>query len=103
MPPAPLSVPKHTAPTQANEEHGPQDGTEIQVEDWEVHFVAPGRKGPFFARAEAWDGPAGKVLSRFTLCDEGAENALVASGTASFRVSRKSAAERDKSESFRVN
>jgi hypothetical protein len=75
-------------------ERGPQGGTEIQVEDWEVHFVAPGRKGPFLARAEAWGGPAGRALSRFTLCDEGAEDAVVASGTASFRVSGKSPAER---------
>jgi hypothetical protein len=75
-------------------EHGPENGTEMQVEDWEVHFVAPGRKGPFFARADAWSGPAGRVLSRFTLCDEGMANAIVASGTAAFRASGKSLAER---------
>jgi hypothetical protein len=71
-------------------EHGPQRGTETQVEDWEVHFVAPGRKGPFFARAEAWSGPGGRVFTRFTLCDEGMEDAVVASGAAAFRVSGKS-------------
>jgi hypothetical protein len=76
-------------------EHGPQSGTETQVEDWEVHFVAPGRKGPFFARAEAWSGPGGRVLTRFTLCDEGMEDAIVASGTAAFRVSEKPLAEGD--------
>jgi hypothetical protein len=68
-------------------------GTDIQVEDWEVQFVAAGRKGPFLARAEAWSGPGGKVLTRFTLCDEGMEDAIVASGTAAFRVARKSLAE----------
>jgi acyl-coenzyme A thioesterase PaaI-like protein len=77
-------------------EHGPENGTEVQVEDWEVHFVAPGRKGPFFAHAEAWSGPAGRLLTRFTLCDEGMEDAVVASGTAAFRVSGKSLAERDR-------
>ncbi len=75
-------------------EHGPENGRAVQVEDWEVHFVAPGRKGPFFAYADAWSGPAGKVLARFTLRDEGAEDAIVASGTAAFRCSGKSQAER---------
>ena len=75
-------------------EHGPRGATEIQVEDWEVHFVAPGRKGPFFACAEAWSGPAERVLTHFTLCDEGMQDAVVASGTAAFRVSGKSLAER---------
>jgi acyl-coenzyme A thioesterase PaaI-like protein len=75
-------------------EPGSQGGTETQVEDWEVHFVAPGRKGPFVARAEAWSGPGGRMLTRFTLCDEGMEGAIVASGTAAFRVSGKPLAER---------
>ena len=75
---------------------GPENGTEMQVEDWEVHFVAPGRNGPFLARAEAWRGPAGRVLSRFTLCDEGAQDAVVASGTAAFRVSGTFSVNRDK-------
>jgi hypothetical protein len=66
---------------------GPENATDMQVEDWEVHFVAPGRNGPFLARAEAWRGPTGRMLSRFTLCDEGAAGAVVASGTAAFRVS----------------
>jgi acyl-coenzyme A thioesterase PaaI-like protein len=70
------------------------DGTDLQVEDWEVHFVAPGRKGPFLARAEAWSGPAGRLLARFTLTDEGNDNAVVASGTGTFRIVEDSLAER---------
>jgi uncharacterized Zn-binding protein involved in type VI secretion len=35
------------------------------------------------------------MLSRFTLCDEGVEDAVVASGTAAFRVSGKPVAERE--------
>jgi len=62
-------------------------GSGLQVEDWEVHFAAPGRKGPFFAQAEAWSGPDGRLLARFTLIDEGNENAVVASGVATFRGS----------------
>ena len=81
-------------PNQGELEQGPQTGSEIQVEDWEVHFVAPGRKGPFFARADAWSGPDGRVLARFALYDERMEDAIVASGTAAFRNSGKSRAER---------
>src|ERR1700677_1822106 len=81
-------------PNQGELEHGPQTGTEIQVEDWEVHFVAPGRKGPFLARADAWSGPDGRVLARFGLYDEGVGDAIGASGTAAFRSSEKSRAER---------
>ena len=81
--------------SQGELEHGLENGAVAQVEDWEVHFVAPGRKGPFFARAEAWSGPQGRVLSRFTLCDEGMEDAIVACGTAAFRVSENSLTKRD--------
>jgi hypothetical protein len=70
-----------------NADPGTHGGAGLQVEDWEVHFAAPGRKGPFFARAEAWSGPAGRLLARFTLIDEGNEDAVVASGTAAFRRS----------------
>ena len=65
---------------------GADGGAVLQVEDWEVYFVAPGQKGPFFARAEAWRGPGVKLLARFTLTDEGNDNAVVASGTAAFGV-----------------
>jgi acyl-coenzyme A thioesterase PaaI-like protein len=68
---------------------GPQPRSEgeggLQIEDWEVHFVAPGRKGPFLVRADAWRGPAGRVVARFTLVDEGQSETIVASGTAAFR------------------
>jgi acyl-coenzyme A thioesterase PaaI-like protein len=58
----------------------------LQAEDWEIHFVAPGRKGPFLVRAESWRGPAERFLSRFVLVDEGNEDAVVATGAAAFRV-----------------
>jgi hypothetical protein len=57
----------------------------LQIEDWEVHFAAPGRKGPFLVRAEAWPGPVGRLLVRFTLLDEGNADTIVATGTAAFR------------------
>jgi hypothetical protein len=61
-------------------------GTEaVQVEDWDVHFVAPGRTGPFLVVADGWAGPGGRVAVRFTLVDEGHDGAVVAAGAATFR------------------
>jgi hypothetical protein len=61
-------------------------GTEaVQVEDWDVHFVAPGRSGPFLVQADGWAGPGGRVAVRFTLVDEGRDGAAVAVGAATFR------------------
>ncbi len=58
----------------------------VQVEDWDVHFVSPGRAGPFLVLAEGWAGPSGRVAVRFTLVDEGRDAAVVAAGTAAFRA-----------------
>jgi hypothetical protein len=61
-------------------------GTEaMQVEDWDVHFVAPGRAGPFLVQADGWAGPGGRVAVRFTLVDEGRDGAVVAVGAGAFR------------------
>jgi acyl-coenzyme A thioesterase PaaI-like protein len=66
---------------------GPRSGgTTLQAEDWEVQFVTPGRRGPFLVRAEAWRGPVDRILTRFTLHDEGSEDAIVATGAGAFRV-----------------
>jgi hypothetical protein len=58
----------------------------LQVEEWDVHFVAPGRVGPFLVRAEAQAGRHARVLVRMTLVDEGSHEAIVASGAAVFRA-----------------
>jgi acyl-coenzyme A thioesterase PaaI-like protein len=69
---------------------GPDDAAErgfhLQVEDWDIQFVAPGRRGPFLVHAEAWHSTRGGVLARFTLLDEGDADAVVASGAAKFGV-----------------
>ncbi|HVY08522.1 MAG TPA: hypothetical protein VHB18_00040 [Mycobacteriales bacterium] len=63
-------------------------GTEaIQIENWDVHFTAPGRTGPFLVLAEGWIGPDGRAVVRFTLVDEGHDSAIVAAGAATFRTS----------------
>jgi len=74
-----------TQVTNRKSHHSVKGDDGLQVEDWEVHFVAPGRKGPFLVRADAWSGVAGRFLARFTLVDEGQSEAVVASGTATFR------------------
>jgi hypothetical protein len=61
-------------------------GTEaIQVEDWDVHFLAPGRLGPFLVQGEAMSGRGDRVLVRLTLIDEGANGVPIAAGAAVFR------------------
>jgi hypothetical protein len=56
----------------------------VQVRDWDVHFVSPGRAGPFLVRTDGWAGPGGRVVVRFTLVDEGRDDAVIASGAATF-------------------
>jgi hypothetical protein len=60
----------------------------VQVEDWDVHFAAPGRAGPFLVLTNGSAGPGGRVVVRFTLLDEGRGRAVVAAGAATFRASR---------------
>jgi hypothetical protein len=60
----------------------------IQIEDWDTHFVAPGRVGPFLVEVEASAGRSGRFVVRMTLVDEGAGNAVVAAGAAVFGLDR---------------
>jgi hypothetical protein len=59
----------------------------LQVEDWDVHFVAPGTVGPFLVTAEAMSGIDGRVAVRLSLIDEGNDSAVIAAGAAVFRTS----------------
>jgi hypothetical protein len=61
----------------------------VQVRDWDVHFVSPGRTGPFHVRTEGWAGPDGRVVIRFTLVDEGRDDVVIASGAAAFASGRR--------------
>jgi hypothetical protein len=61
----------------------------VEVRDWDVHFVSPGRTGPFHVRTDGWAGPDGRVVVRFTLVDEGRDGAIIATGAAAFVGSRK--------------
>ncbi|MDT5186623.1 MAG: hypothetical protein QOI29_4781, partial [Mycobacterium sp.] len=61
----------------------------VEVRDWDVHFVSPGRTGPFHVRTDGWAGPEGRVMVRFTLVDEGRDDIVIASGAAAFASGRR--------------
>jgi hypothetical protein len=61
----------------------------VEVRDWDVHFVSPGRVGPFHVRTDGWAGPEGRVMVRFTLVDEGRDDVVVAAGAAAFAGGRR--------------
>jgi hypothetical protein len=61
----------------------------VEVRDWDVHFVSPGRVGPFHVRTDGWAGPEGRVMVRFTLVDEGRDGVVVAAGAAAFASGRR--------------
>jgi hypothetical protein len=56
----------------------------VQIRDWDVHFVSPGRTGPFLVRTDGWAGPEGRIAVRFTLADQGRDDMVVAAGVAVF-------------------
>lgn len=58
----------------------------LQVEDWQVMFVAPGTVGPFVATGQAIAGRLGSVACRLTLRDEGKGGRVVSSALATFKV-----------------
>jgi hypothetical protein len=57
----------------------------VQVEDWEVHFVAPGTIGPFSVTGDASSGNLGRIACRLALHDEGNGDRVVSSALAVFR------------------
>ena len=61
----------------------------VEVCDWDVHFVSPGRTGPFHVQTDGWAGPEGRVMVRFTLVDEGRDSVVVAAGAAAFVSARR--------------
>jgi hypothetical protein len=71
----------------ATESAAERAGTDVlQIEDWDVHFVAPGTVGPFLVSADSNAGRTGRVVTRLTLVDEGRDGTVVAVGAAGFRA-----------------
>lgn len=56
----------------------------LQIEGWDVMFVAAGLVGPFVARGRAMAGGAGRVACDMTLTDQGRGDRVVATATALF-------------------
>jgi hypothetical protein len=79
----PIHVVLETAATEAA---GDLAGTDaVQIEDWHVMFVARGKVGPFRAVATPFGGGMGRVAVLMSLHDEGNEDRVVTTGSASFR------------------
>jgi hypothetical protein len=61
-------------------------GAVVQVEEWNVLYVAPGTVGPFVVTGDAVSGSlGGRVLCNLTLSDEGRGGRIVTSASAVFR------------------
>jgi len=80
----PIHVALEAAATESAAERA---GTDVlQIEEWDVHFVAPGTVGPFLVSADSNVGRTGRVVTRLTLVDEGRDGTVVAVGAAGFRA-----------------
>jgi hypothetical protein len=79
----PIHVVLETAATEAAADLAGTDA--LQIEDWHVMFVARGKIGPFRAVAEPHAGSMGRVAVRLSLHDEGNDDRVVTTGSASFR------------------
>ena len=58
----------------------------LQIEDWHVMFVARGKVGPFRAVADPYTGNLDRVAVRLSLHDEGNDDRVVTTGSATFRL-----------------
>jgi acyl-coenzyme A thioesterase PaaI-like protein len=58
----------------------------LQIEDWQVTFVARGTDGPFVTEGHAWEGNLGRIGCSLSLIDTGRDDRVVASAVATFRT-----------------
>ena len=59
----------------------------VQVEEWNVMYVAPGTVGPFVVTGEAVRGDLNRLVANLELRDKGRDGRVVTSATAVFRPS----------------
>jgi hypothetical protein len=72
--------------TAAMEVAANRSGTDaLQMEDWHVMFVARGKTGPFRDSGAAFSGPSGRIGVRLALHDEGNDDRVITSASATFR------------------
>jgi hypothetical protein len=79
----PVHVAFEVAATELAAERAGTD--QVQVEDWTVMFVAPGKIGPFVVSGETFAGHGDRVGCHLTLRDEGSGDRVVSWGAAVFR------------------
>lgn len=79
----PIHVVLETAATEAAAQLAGTDA--LQIEDWHVMFVARGKVGPFRAVADPYAGNLERVAVRLSLHDEGNDDRVVTTGSATFR------------------
>jgi hypothetical protein len=73
--------------TAANDVAAQCAGTDaLQIEAWNVMYVARGKVGPFRVSGEAFKGTPGQVGVRLTLHDEGYEDRVITSASGFYRV-----------------
>ena len=72
--------------TSANELAAEHAGTDqLQIESWQVMFVARGKVGPFRVTGEAFEGGQGRVGVRLSMHDEGNKDRVTSTGSGVYR------------------
>jgi len=72
--------------TAANELAAKHAGTDqVQIESWQVMFVARGKVGPFRVSGEQFEGGQGRIGVRLALHDEGNGDRVTSTGSAVYR------------------
>jgi len=79
----PIHIVLETAANDLAADHAGTD--QVQIESWQVMFVARGKVGPFRATGEAFDGGQGRVGVRLSLHDEGNNDRVTSTGSGVYR------------------
>jgi hypothetical protein len=79
----PIHIVLETAANDLVAEHAGTD--QVQIESWQVMFVARGKVGPFRVTGEAYDGGQGRIGVRLSLHDEGNKDRVTSTGSGVYR------------------
>jgi hypothetical protein len=79
----PIHIVLETAANDLAAAHAGND--QIQIESWQVMFVARGKVGPFRVSGEAFEGGQGRLGVRLSLHDEGNGDRVTSTGSAVYR------------------
>jgi hypothetical protein len=79
----PIHIVLETSANGLAAEHAGTD--QLQIENWQVMFVARGKVGPFRVTGEAFEGGQGRVGVRLSMHDEGNKDRVTSTGSGVFR------------------